>query len=164
MDADVKKRVLRQITYGLYVASSTADGQMSAGTVNWVSQASFGPPLVMMGVKKDSGLHETMKKSNSFVVNILSEGQKQLAEDFFRPSTVEGNKINGHGFNPGVTGGAVLDEVDNYFECNVTGSIEQGDHSVFVGEVVEAGSRINDTSASRAKSLEMWGTGFFYGG
>ena len=158
MDADVKKKVLRQITYGLYVASATADGQMSAGTVNWVSQASFGPPLVMMGVRKDSGLHETVKKSNSFVVNILSADQKQLAEDFFRPSAVEGNLINGHAFSSGVTGGAVLDEVYSYFECNVTGSIEQGDHSVFVGEVVEVGNRRDD------KPLEMWGTGWFYGG
>ena len=158
MDADVKKKVLRQITYGLYVASASHEGQMSAGTVNWVSQASFGPPLVMMGVKKDSGLHETVKKSNSFVVNILSADQKQLAEDFFRPSTVEGNMVNGHAFKTGSTGGAVLDEVYSYFECNVMGSIEQGDHSVFVGEVVEVGSRRDD------KPLEMWDTGWFYGG
>ena len=158
MDADVKKKVLRQITYGLYVASASADGQMSAGTVNWVSQASFGPPLVMMGVKKDSGLHETVKKSNSFVVNILSADQKQFAEDFFRPTVVEGNVINGHAFTTGVTGGAVLDEVYSYFECKVTGSVEQGDHSVFVGEVVEVGNRRDD------EPLEMWGTGWFYGG
>ena len=158
MDADVKKKVLRQITYGLYVASA-ADGDMvSAGTVNWLSQASFGPPLVMMGVKKDSGLHETVKRSNSFVVNILSADQKQLAEDFFRPTTVEGNLVNGHPFQPGTTGAPVLDEAYSYFECRVTGSLEQGDHSVFVGEVIEAGNRRDD------KPLEMWGTGWFYGG
>ena len=158
MDPDVKKKVLRQVTYGLYVMSAAADNDISAGTVNWLSQASFGPPLIMVGVKKDSGLHETVKKSNSFAVNILSADQKQLAEDFFRPTTVEGNKVNGHSFKPGTTGAPILDEVYSYFECKVTGSIEQGDHSVFVGEVVEAESRKDD------KPLEMGGTGWFYGG
>ena len=158
MDPDVKKKVLRQISYGMYVVSSAAENVVSAGTVNWLSQASFSPPLIMLGVKKDSGLHDAMKKSNVFVVNVLSAEQKQFAEDFFRPSKVEGNEVNGHPFKAGVTGAPVLDEVYGYFECRVTGSIEQGDHSVFVGEVIEAETRRDD------KPLEMWDTGWFYGG
>ncbi len=158
MDPDVKKKVLRQISYGMYVVRSAAGDEVSAGTVNWLSQASLAPPLIMVGVKTDSGLYGAVKKSNSFAVNVLSADQKQFAEDFFRPSTVENGQVNGHPFKPGVTGSPVLDEVYSYFECKVTGSIEQGDHSVFVGEVVAAESRNDD------KPLEMWGTGWFYGG
>lgn len=158
MDPDVKKKVLRQVTYGMYVVGSKAGDDISAGTVNWLSQASFSPPLIMMGVKTDSGLHEVVKKSNSFSVNVIAADQKQIAEDFFRPSKVEGNLVNGHAFAPGVTGAPILDEAYSYFECKVTGSIEQGDHSVFVGEVIEAEARRDD------KPLEMWGTGWFYGG
>ncbi len=158
MDSNVKKKVLRQITYGMYIVSSVADDVVSAGTVNWLSQASFSPPLIMIGVKKDSSLHEAVKKSNTFAVNVLSADQKQFAEDFFRHTRVEGERVNGHPFKPGTTGAPILDEVYAYFECKVTGSIEQGDHSVFVGEVIEAESR-NDS-----KPLEMWNTGWFYGG
>ena len=67
MDADVKKKVLRQISYGMYVVSAAAENVVSAGTVNWLSQASFSPPLVMVGVKKDSGLHEAVKSSNTLL-------------------------------------------------------------------------------------------------
>ena len=158
MDPDVKKKVLRQITYGMYVVSSSADDVVSASTVNWLSQSSFGPPLIMVGVKNDSSLFEAVTKSNTFAVNVISADQKQFAEDFFRPSKVEGNLVNGHPFKAGVTGAPILDEVYCYFECRVTGSIDQGDHSVFVGEVIEAESRRDD------KPLEMWGTGWFYGG
>ena len=158
MDPDVKKKVLRQISYGMYVVSSAAGDAVSASTVNWLSQASFSPPLVMVGVKKDSGLHEAVEKAKSFAVNVLSADQKQVAEDFFRPSKVEGDKVNGYPFKPGATGAPILDEAYSYFECRVTGSIEQGDHSVFVGEVIEAESRKDD------KPLEMWATGWFYGG
>ena len=62
MDADAKKTTLRMIPYGIYVL--TADdgkGNIGAATVNWVTQASFAPPLVVVGVKADSGAHTVVK-------------------------------------------------------------------------------------------------------
>ncbi|HJZ15875.1 MAG TPA: flavin reductase, partial [Stellaceae bacterium] len=56
MDQDAKKTVLRMIPYGIYVL--TADdgkGNVAAATVNWVTQTAFAPPLVVVGVKTDSG-------------------------------------------------------------------------------------------------------------
>ena len=42
-----KKTALRMIPYGLYVLTAEAsDGQVAAATVNWVTQASFSPPLI----------------------------------------------------------------------------------------------------------------------
>jgi flavin reductase (DIM6/NTAB) family NADH-FMN oxidoreductase RutF len=52
MDADAKKTALRMIPYGIYVL--TADdgkGNVGAATVNWVTQGSFAPPLVVVGSK-----------------------------------------------------------------------------------------------------------------
>ena len=50
MDADAKKTALRMIPYGLYVLTAAGkDGRKSAATVNWVTQASFAPPLVAVG-------------------------------------------------------------------------------------------------------------------
>ncbi|MDP7346375.1 MAG: flavin reductase, partial [Anaerolineales bacterium] len=63
MDADAKKTVLRKITYGLYVLTASAGDELAAGTVNWLSQASFTPPLVMIGVKTDSGVHALIERS-----------------------------------------------------------------------------------------------------
>ncbi len=44
------------IPYGLYVLASRDGDNYGAGTINWVTQTSFKPPLVAMGVKKDSKL------------------------------------------------------------------------------------------------------------
>src|SRR5215470_15076521 len=50
MDANAKKTTLRMIPYGLYVLTAAGkDGQVGAATVNWVTQASFAPPLVVVG-------------------------------------------------------------------------------------------------------------------
>ena len=56
MDADAKKTALRMIPYGIYVLTSEGkDGKVAASTVNWVTQTAFQPPLVVVGVKADSG-------------------------------------------------------------------------------------------------------------
>ena len=56
MNSDHKKTVLRMIPYGIYVLTSDdGKGNISAATVNWVTQTAFAPPLVVVGVKTDSG-------------------------------------------------------------------------------------------------------------
>ncbi len=57
MDLEAKKKVLRSFTYGLYILTAGDGEEMAAGTVNWVTQASFAPPLIALGVKRDSRLH-----------------------------------------------------------------------------------------------------------
>ena len=72
MDSQVKKSVLRMIPYGLYVLTSESkDGNIAAATINWVTQASFEPPLIAIGVKADSGAHEIIKESKVFALNYL---------------------------------------------------------------------------------------------
>jgi len=91
MNADDKKQALRMIPYGLYVlAAESADGRVAASTVNWVTQASFEPPLVAVGVKADSGAHSIIKESKAFALNILGKGQESMAFSFFKPVEREG--------------------------------------------------------------------------
>lgn len=131
---------------------------MAAATVNWLSQASFNPPLVMVGLKKDSHTYQGVLKSMHFTVNLLGKDQKHLAQDFFKPSTVEGANINGHPFAMSESGGAILGEAPAWFECKVTDMIDRGDHAVVVGEVIQAKVIRDETP------LLMRDTGWFYGG
>ncbi|MFI5176506.1 MAG: flavin reductase family protein, partial [Terriglobia bacterium] len=130
MDPEAKKKALRMINYGMYVLSSRVEGHVAAATVNWLSQASFSPPLVMVGLKVDSDTFATVRKAMHFTVNILGQNQKDLAQDFFKASSVEGNRINGHEYESGITGGAILKESPASFECKVTDIVERGDHAV----------------------------------
>ncbi len=78
MNAEHKKSVLRMIPYGIYVL--TADdgkGDISAATVNWVTQTAFAPPLVVVGVKTDSGTYQTVKEARAFALNMLGKDQKE---------------------------------------------------------------------------------------
>ncbi len=160
MGPAAKKHALRQITYGLYVLTAAHEGQIAAGTVNWLSQASFEPPLLMVGIKRDSRLHEIVTAAGQFAVNILAAGHKDLAAAFFRPTQVEDGRINGQPFEPGPrTGAPLLLAAPAWLEARVTDTVQRGDHTVFVAEVINAGVRDPE-----AKPLVMWDTGWFYGG
>ena len=88
MDANVKKTVLRMIPYGLYVLTAESPAGISAATVNWVTQASFTPPLVAVGVKVDSHAHALIKESKTFALNVLGKGQQAIAFTFFKHCSV----------------------------------------------------------------------------
>src|SRR5215475_1310093 len=140
MDANAKKTALRMIPYGLYVLTAKGkDGALTAATVNWVTQASFAPPLVVVGVKADSHPHPVIKEAKAFALSVLGKDQGPTAFTFFKPATVEGQKISGEPFHAGTTGAPILDRAPAFVECRLVESIERGDHSIFVGEVVEAG-------------------------
>lgn len=160
MEQEAKKRSLRMITYGLYVLTAKDGDEVSAGTVNWLSQASFAPPLVMVGIKKDSHLHALVEKTQKIAVSILDAGQQDMAGDFFRPAKVEGSQINGHEFEFSTDYALpLLTECPAWFEAQVTDTVLRGDHTVFVAEVTGAGVRQPD-----ALPLVMRETGWFYGG
>ena len=167
MNNDAKKIVLRMIPYGIYVL--TADdgkGNIAAATVNWVTQSAFAPPLVVVGVKADSGTYQTVKAAGVFALNMLGKDQKALAFTFFRPADVSDGKISGQSYHKGATGAPILSDAPGAVECKVTSVVEQGDHHIIVAEVVEAHLHKPPTGRPDAAILEMkdLGDNVFYGG
>ena len=108
MDPAQKKVALRAINYGLYVLTARDGDEYGAGGVNWLSQASFEPPLVMAAVKADSGSAAIINRTKAFAVSVLAEDQLDIGKAFFRSTKVEDGKINGHEFEPGPETGAPL--------------------------------------------------------
>jgi flavin reductase (DIM6/NTAB) family NADH-FMN oxidoreductase RutF len=167
MDPTAKKTALRMIPYGLYVLTAQGkDGGIAAATVNWVTQASFAPPLIAVGVKADSGAHAVIKNAGAFALNVLGKGQQAAAFAFFKPVNHEGDRINGEAFRAGSTGAPILASVPAFVECKLVDTVEKGDHSIFVGEVVDAGVRA--TIDGRPDDAILWlkdlGEKTFYGG
>jgi len=167
MDADAKKTALRMIPYGMYVLTAARpDGTVAAATVNWVTQASFEPPLVAIGVKKDAHAHDMIKDTKAFALNVLGKDQGPMAFTFFKPAERQGDKISGEPFRPGTTGAPILANTPAFVECRLVGTVEKGDHSVFVGEVVEAG--VAKAPTGRPDDATLWlkdlGEKIFYGG
>ncbi|MBI2963471.1 MAG: flavin reductase [Deltaproteobacteria bacterium] len=167
MDADAKKTVLRMIPYGLYVLTGESrEGRVAAATVNWVTQASFVPPLVAVGVRADSSAHEIIKSAGAFALNVMAKGQNRLAFTFFKTLERDGDTIGGEKFSVGKTGAPIFAAAAAFAECRLVETVEKGDHSLFVGEVVEAGltTAIDGRPDDRTLVLKDLGEKTFYGG
>lgn len=167
MNLDHKKTALRMIPYGLYVLTSQAeDGRIAAATVNWATQTSFEPPLVVVGVKADSGAHSIIKESAKFTLNILGKEQQATAFSFFKAAELKDNTINGIAFRNGSNGSPILEDVPAFLECDLVDTIERGDHSVFMGQVVDAGlsSDLEGRPDNHTLTLKHLGDKVFYGG
>lgn len=160
MDLEAKKTVLRMISHGLYLLTVEHKGRYNASTVSWLSQASFDPPLVMMGMKGNTLTHTMVEESGQFAINMLAVGQTEMAQAFFKHAEYKEDKLSGYAFEPGpVTDAPLLLDAPAWCECKITDVVKRGDHTVVVAEVVEAGVRDPD-----AKPMALRDTSWHYGG
>lgn len=167
MDADAKKTTLRMIPYGIYVLTAEdSGGEIAAATVNWVTQTSFDPPLVAIGVKADSGAYALIKKTGAFALNMLGKGQQGAAFGFFKPAEKDGNSISGEPYHSGANGAPILDNATASVECSVAEIVERGDHHIVIGEVTDAHVAKEPEGRPDEAILEMkeLGDNVFYGG
>ncbi len=158
MNEEAKKTSLRMIPYGLYVLGTKDGGQLGAATINWLTQTSFTPPLLALGVKADSGAFQHLKSNGAFALSILGTGQKDMAFAFFKPTEQEGDKLNGYRFETQENGAPILVDAPAWVEARVTDVVERGDHAVVVAEVTAAGVR------QETPVLTLQECGVFYGG
>src|SRR2546426_809614 len=95
MDDAAKKTVLRHFPYGLYALTVRHDGEEHGMTANWVTQASFEPPMVAVAVENTSKTIAMIRDAHHFAVNLLQQGQRELAGKLGRASTSAPHKLKG---------------------------------------------------------------------
>ena len=167
MEKEAKKTALRMIPYGLYVLTvEGSDGSVAASTVNWVTQTSFEPPLIVVAIKADSLTHSLVKDNGVFALNMLGKGQQGQAFTFFKSLERDGNRIGGEAFAKGTHGAPIMENMPAFVECKVVEFVEKGDHSTVIAEVVDAGvkTEINGRPDDAILLLKDLGEKVFYGG
>ena len=159
LDEQAKKTMLRKIPHGLYVCGVKDGEELNGFTASWLMQASFVPPLVVNCVRQDSSSHEIIKKTGVFAISFLDSNQKELAAKFFKPRRRVGNKFEDVEFYEGeATGCPIITDSLGYIECQVVDSVEKGDHTIYVGEVIASGVH------REGDPLLLETTGWQYGG
>ena len=157
MNEKYRKQSLRMFSYGVYILSSVNEGEYCVSTITWVSQASFEPPMISVCIKRNSASYEIVKKRGEFILHLLGDNQKELASTFFKPTIFENEKLNGQEFSL-ENNLPLLKDIPAYIQCKVVEILENGDHPLFLAEVVDA--KINNDS----NPLELRKTGWTYGG
>ncbi len=104
-------------------------------TASAVASVSLDPVLLLICISNRLPTHEAIEQSRCFVVNVLGQGQEDLALRFARPSE---DKFAGVGLRPGHELPVLADGIA-HFVCDVHERFPGGDHSIFTGLVRECG-------------------------
>ncbi|PYO78352.1 MAG: flavin reductase family protein [Gemmatimonadetes bacterium] len=160
VDDATTRAALRLFPYGLYAVTVRHEGEEHASTASWVTQASFHPPMVAVAIENTSKTIGMVRDAHHFAISILHEGQREIAEKLGRPSSATSQKLKGIKTKPAPASGVpVLADALGWVECRVVATLPGGDHTLVLGEVVEAG-----IERDGAKPLTLEQAGFTYSG
>ena len=137
--------LFRLLSTGVYVVGAAHNERHDAFTAAWVMQASFSPLLLVLSINPRHASYPLVKESGAFTVNVLKQGQLELARQFGTRSGWNHDKLAGIRWHPGRRGSPILDETLAYFDCEVAGHLPSGDHELLLGRVVDG--RIIDRDA-----------------
>ena len=101
LNQEAKKVLLRKIPHGLFICAVREGDEINGFTASWVTQGSFSPPLIVMGVRSDGSSHGMIKRTNKFSLNVLREDQKDLAAVFFKPQEGLGGRFEATSYSFG---------------------------------------------------------------
>jgi flavin reductase (DIM6/NTAB) family NADH-FMN oxidoreductase RutF len=157
--------LFRRLTLGVYVVGVTDRQRHDAFTAAWIMQASFNPLMLAVSINPDNASYELLHATGGFTVNVLKQGQLELARRLGTRSGRDEDKLAGIRFRPGRLGSPILEDALAYFECELMGRTRAGDHELILGKVVAG--RVLDRNAAPltyAETGDMDGSSALYPG
>jgi flavin reductase (DIM6/NTAB) family NADH-FMN oxidoreductase RutF len=139
IDSDLFRAVLGRFATGITVVTASDGAAAPHGmTVSAFSSLSLDPPLVLVCVANDATMAPLLARSETFAVNVLSDGQEALSRRF--AGKID-DRFAGVGYRIGEHGNPLLDDVLAWLECRIVARHPAGDHVIVVGQVADAGVR-----------------------
>ena len=129
--------LFRRLTYGVYVVGVAGGEQRDAFTAAWVMQTSFDPLLLVLSINPEHASYPLLHAGRGFTVNVLRQGQDDLARRFGTRSGRDEDKLAGIRWRPGRSGRPILEDALAYFDCELAGHMPAGDHEVVLGRVTD---------------------------
>ncbi|MBF6621311.1 MAG: flavin reductase family protein [Patulibacter sp.] len=137
-DQEKFRHVLSHVpTSVVVVTGRRPDGGHVGMAIGSFTSISLEPQLVGFYPARTSTSWPPIRASGRFCVNVLAQGQHELAARFARRG---GDKFSGLDFATAHhSGAAILEGVVAWIDCALEREIELGDHSLVVGQVLDLG-------------------------
>ena len=127
---------MRRFPSGVAVVTVDANGERLGLTIGTLVSLSLEPPLVGISVAREAALHELLREAGGFAVSVLAADQEAVAQHFARgvPPIAHWHGI---ATREGARGAPLIEGALGWLECTVWAEWPAGDHTFFVGEVLE---------------------------
>ena len=135
MDEAAFKNAMSHFASGVTIVTTEHEGKSFGMTVASFASLSLHPPLVLVCIEKSVKTHDAIAGSGKFGVSILSSTQQEVSSRF--ASRAE-DKFSGVAVRRGKLGLPLIAGALTTVECSVENSLPGGDHTIFIGKVVDA--------------------------
>ncbi|WEG10927.1 flavin reductase family protein [Pullulanibacillus sp. KACC 23026] len=131
------RQTLGKFVTGITVVTTEHDGDISGMTANAFMSVSLVPPLILVSVDQQASMHEKIMKAGRFAVSILSKEQKEVSMHFAKQKRLD----SVDGLFGRLAGQPILKDALANLVCRLHEAHPAGDHTLFIGEVLELTSR-----------------------
>lgn len=133
VDSNDFRAALSRFASGVTVVTGLREsGEPFGITVSAFTSVSLDPPLVLVCIQRRAGSCESLSKSESFCVNVLSESQTEISNLFASKDAHDFARVE---FTDGLGGVPVVAQTLASIECSKVNEFDGGDHVIFVGQV-----------------------------
>ena len=140
------KKVLRNLSYGVYVVTSKDKDRNIGCVANSIMQVTSNPSVIALSINHDNYTNKIIKETNIFGVSILKEtADANIIGTFGFKSSKDTDKFNNIDYKE-ILGIPVLKDTCGYMICKVIDTMETSTHTIFLGQVIESGDYTNENA------------------
>lgn len=143
-DAEALRTFMRHWATGVAIITVHDQGQIHGMTVNSFTSVTLTPPLVLVCIERAVRTHAMLTRSGQFALSILAEGQDSISNRFAGRDTEHKDRFEGLETFTATTGAPILANNLGYLEGRVVSSHEAGTHTIFVAEVLNAQTSVQN--------------------
>jgi flavin reductase (DIM6/NTAB) family NADH-FMN oxidoreductase RutF len=152
---ELLNRVTWKIPNALVLIGSRAGDERNGMTATWVTQLSMEPVLIGVGVDNTAVTHRLIAASGCFSVNLWNADDTRVFVKFSKPADDDGSSLNGRAVHTAVTGAPVFSDAVAWMDCAVRQHVDLGTHTLFIGEVVDAGIADDEARPATTQDTRM---------
>ena len=127
------KKTLSTFTTGITVVATNNNSILYGKTINSFSSLSLSPPLVLFSLDKKSSKLKIFKDSKTVSINILSNKQEMISNNFAKKNP-DWEKID---YEVLKNGNPIIKNCVSNLDCKIEDKIKKGDHVIFICKVAQ---------------------------
>ncbi|WP_340151218.1 flavin reductase family protein [uncultured Sneathiella sp.] len=132
--SDSFKQGMRHLAASVNIVSTWVNQEPCGMLATAVCSVSAAPPTLLVCINRNTSFYQSLCESGFFCVNVMSETQVELAKKFLGVPGAE--RFGLCEWSTLTTGAPAITSSAANFDCSVSGSVDNGSHRIFLGEVV----------------------------